>query len=138
MKRLFETADLEAELFGEEKALTEEFQQEYDLTELTDEDMADLENLSEEDVKDFPALELSLDLEDGRVLEYELAAVFVHEGKEYVGLHPKNDTEGEFQMMRLLPGEDDGIMLQQIEDEEELLAVFEVFCNLYSEDGAEE
>ena len=131
MKRLFETADLEAELFGEEKAQTEEFLQEYDLTELTAEDMADLENLSVEDVKDFPSLEISLELEDGSILAYELAAVFAHGEMEYVGLHPKGDTEGEFQIMRLLQGEDDEIVLQQIEDEEELQTVFEVFCNLY-------
>ena len=136
MKRLFETADLEAELFEEYDGSVEEKQpQEYELTEFSEDSLAGLEMLSEEELDGFPALELTLELTDGRVLEYELASVFVHEEKEYVSLHPKTDTDGAFHIMRLIQGEDDEITLHQIEDEEELKAVYEVFFRLYADDA---
>ena len=61
MKRLYGTADLEAELFEDSGILAKEAkEQEYDLIEVTEENLAVLENLSEEDMNDLPALELSL------------------------------------------------------------------------------
>ena len=135
MKRLYGTADLEAELFEDSGVPVEEAEeQEYDLTEVTEENLAVLETLSEEDMNDFPALELSLELSDGRVLEYEVAAVFVHDEKEYVGLHPKSDTEGLIHIMQLTQGIDDGIELLPIKEEEELQAVYDTFFRLYADD----
>lgn len=101
MARLYETAELEAKLF---------------------EDSAKLENFSDEEyiesIEDFPALELTLELADGRTLEYELAGVFVHDGKEYATLHPKTDTDGIIHLMELTQGEDDEIKLLPIADED--------------------
>lgn len=135
MKRLYGTADLEAELFEDSGVPVEEAEeQEYDLTEVTEENLAVLETLSEEDMNDFPALELSLELSDGRVLEYEVAVVFVHAEKEYIGLHPKSDTEGLIHIMQLTQADDDGIDLLPIKEEEELQAVYDTFFRLYADD----
>ena len=135
MKRLFETADLEAELFGEGEIQEEDFESpEYDLDEVTDENPDVLENLSEDAMEGFPALELTLELADGRMLEYELAAVFVHNEKEYMSLRPKSDSEGLFHIMQLLQGENDEIVLKQIEDEEEMKAVYDTFYELFAEE----
>ncbi len=73
--KLYETAELEAELFD---------------------GSAELENFSEEEyienLEDIPSLELTLELADGRTLIYELAGVFIHEEKEYAALHPKSES----------------------------------------------
>jgi len=135
MKRLYGTADLEAELFEDGSVLAEGSEErEYDLTEVTEENLAVLEKLSEEDMNDFPALELSLELTDGRILEYEVASVFVHGEKEYIGLHPKSDTEGLIHIMQLTQGEDDDIELLPIKEEEEIQAVYDAFFRLYADD----
>ena len=132
MKQLFGTADLEAEIFQSADGTKENIQEvEYDLDGMLVSDIEDFQNLSEEDTEDFPALELTLELTDGRILEYEVAAVFVHEDKEYVGLHPKSDTEGLIHIMQLLQGEDDEIELLPIKEEEELIAVYDTFFKLY-------
>lgn len=139
MKQLFETADLEAEIFQSEEDTSENIQEvEYDLDGMLASDIDGLENLSEQDVENFPSLELTLELSDGRILEYEVAAVFVHEDKEYVGLHPKSDTEGLIHIMQLLQGEDDAIELLPIKEEEELIAVYDTFFQLYADDYEEE
>ena len=137
MKRLFETADLEAELF--EMDGNPEGNMEYleiDLGNIPEDAESMMGNYSMEDLEEFPALELTLELADGRTLEYELAAVFVHKEKEYVGLHPKTDTEGLIHIMHLMQGEDDAIVLNQIEDEEELNEAFNVFLGLFAEESA--
>ena len=135
MKRLYGTADLEAELFEDGSVLVEGAEEwEYDLTEVTEENLAVLEKLSEEDMNDFPALEISLELTDGRILEYEVASVFVHGEKEYIGLHPKSDTEGLIHIMQLTQGEDDDIELLPIKEEEEIQAVYDAFFRLYADD----
>jgi len=126
---------LEAELFEDGSVLAEGSEErEYDLTEVTEENLAVLEKLSEEDMNDFPALELSLELTDGRILEYEVASVFVHGEKEYIGLHPKSDTEGLIHIMQLTQGEDDDIELLPIKEEEEIQAVYDAFFRLYADD----
>lgn len=99
--KLYETAELEAELFD---------------------GSAELENFSEEEyienLEDIPSLELTLELADGRTLIYELAGVFIHEEKEYAALHPKTDTEGIIHLMELAQGEDDELRLLPIADDE--------------------
>ena len=139
MKQLFETADLEAEIFQNAEGTNESNQEvEYDLDGMLVSDIEGFKNLSGEDTEDFPALELTLELTDGRILEYEVAAVFVHDDKEYVGLHPKSDTEGLIHIMQLLQGEDDAIELLPIKEEEELIAVYDTFFQLYADDYEEE
>ncbi len=135
MKQLFGTMDLEAEVFEIEKEVEDQVQEtEYILGEGTAEEYAVLDNLQEQEDINFPALELTLELSDGRLLEYEVASVFVHEGKEYIGLHPKSDTDGLIHIMQLLQGEDDEIELLPIKKEEELQAVYNTFFRLYADD----
>ena len=135
MKRLFETAELEAELFDMNETPEENTEDlELGLDELTEESMSILEKFSEGELEDFPALELTLELVDGRVLEYELAAVFLHGEKEYAALHPKSDSEGLIHIMELLQGENDEIELKQIESEEEIVAVYDTFYSMFSDD----
>lgn len=136
MKRLFGTADLEAELFAEEGSQAEEYAAgEYEISDAEAEGMAMLDGLSEEDMADFPALELSLELTDGRILEYEAIGVFVHGEKEYMALHPKSDTEGTVHLMQLLPGENDEIRLLPVEDDQEFAEASEAFYYLLGDAG---
>ena len=118
MAKLYETAELEAELFED-----------------TVETMDFAEN-NMEDLGELPALELTLELTDGRILEYELGGVFVHEEKEYAALHPKTDTEGIFHVMELAQGEDDEIQLLPVPDEE-WDAVSESFYKFLSDEPYE-
>ena len=135
MKHLLGTADLEAEIFEAENEAEEKKQEiEYILGDGTAEDYAEIEHLLAEDAADFPALELSLELTDGRILEYEVASVFVHGEKEYIGLHPKSDADGLIHIMQLTQGADDEIELLPIKDEEELQAVYDAFFKLYADD----
>lgn len=135
MKQLFETAELEAEIFRESESLEEHVHEfEYGLEEILTNDIEALEHLSEDGTDDFPALELTLELSDGRVLEYEVVTVFIHGDKEYIGLHPKSDTEGLIHIMQLLQGEDDSIELLPIKEEEELIAVYDKFFQMYADD----
>ena len=135
MKRLFETANLEAELFDEDLDLEKrEEGAEIDLENLTEESMLALENIADKEMDEFPVLELTLELADGRSLEYEVAAIFAHKEKEYVGLHPKSDAEGLIHIMRFSQGENDELVLHQIKDEEEIQEVYQVFFDLFAED----
>ena len=134
MKRLYDTAALEAELFETDTEPAESAEDmEFDLGHLTEESMMALENCADEEENAFPALELSLELADGRILEYELAAVFAHKEKEYVGLHPKSDAEGLIHIMRMTQGENDEIVLHQMESEDEIQEVYQVFFDLFTE-----
>ena len=131
MKYLYGTTDLEAELFSENIMTEEEFQEEnYDISEEAAETML-LEDLSPESLDDFSALELTLELADGRSLEYETFGVFVHENKEYVALHPKTDMEGTIHLMELTSSENDEIELLPIEDDEEYEAVAAAFYQVF-------
>lgn len=95
-----------------------------------------LENLSESEQEELPALELSLELEDGTQLAYEVAGVFVCQEQEYIVLSPKSDTEGELSIMKLAQGENDEIRLLPVE-EENWQAVQEKFFALYGEEAGE-
>lgn len=135
MKHLFGTVDLEAEIF-ETKTKSEETDQEieYILGDGTAEDYAEIIPFLEQNIDDFPALELKLELVDGRTLEYEVLNVFVHDEKEYIGLHPKSDTDGLIHIMQMTQGEDDEIELHPIKEEEELKAVYQTFFRVYEDD----
>lgn len=139
MKHLFGTVDLEAEIFETETKSEEADQEmEYILGDGTAEDYAEITPFLEQNIDDFPALELKLELVDGRTLEYEVVNVFVHDEKEYIGLHPKSDTEGLIHIMQLAQSEDDEIELLPIKSEEELQAVYQTFFRMYEDDYVRE
>ena len=101
MAQLFGVEDLEAAVFDEQ-----------------DQALSVLERMSAGDMDAFPALELTLDLEDGRSLVYETFGVFVHGEKEYVVLCPTGEEQGEIHLMELTAGENDEINLLPIPDED--------------------
>lgn len=134
MKQLFGTSDLEAEVFtSEELSEYESSQTEAEFEEAADE-LAVLEKLSEQEMERLPALELSMELEDGSTEEYEVATVFACGEKEYIGLFPKSDTDGTLAIMQLVQGDDDEIKLLPVE-EEEWQTVQDRFAELYAEES---
>ena len=139
MKHLYGMADLEAQVFeAENEAQNSDQEIEFILGDGTSEEYAELTDFIDQGAGDFPALELSLELSDGRILEYEVASVFVHGEKEYIGLHPKTDTEGLIHIMQLMQGVDDEIELLPIKDEEELRSVYDTFFKLYADEYTNE
>lgn len=127
MKRLFDTADLEAELFEGANFGDED---NFDM-DITFEEAKELPvSFTEEDLEEFPVLEFSLELADGRTLDYEAVGVFIHGEKEYMALHPKTDTEGMVHLMELSQGEDDEIQLNPVGDDV-FEAVAETFHRLF-------
>lgn len=85
----------------------------------------------------FPTLELELTLEDGRTLLCEAAGIFLaNEEKQYMALHPKEDTEGLIHILEMAEGEDDALLLLPIEDEGEREEAEQTFYRLFVEDGA--
>lgn len=133
MRKLFDTADLEAELFAEDYANpADPADTEFDLS---FEEAADLDiGITEDSIEDFPALEFTLTLADGRTLDYEAVGIFIHEDKEYMALHPKTDTEGTVHLMEMTQGVDDELQLMPVPDEE-FDAVAETFQRLYIEES---
>lgn len=84
----------------------------------------------------FPTLELELTLEDGRNLVCEVVGVFlVQSGKQYMALHPKEDTEGLIHILEMAEGEDDELLLLPIEDEGEREEAEQTFYRLLAENG---
>lgn len=125
------------EAYSEEEALEQARSEEMTLEEVRQtEAWRNLENLSESEQEELPALELSLELEDGTQLAYEVAGVFVCQEQEYIVLSPKSDTEGELSIMKLAQGENDEIRLLPVE-EENWQAVQEKFFALYGEEADE-
>lgn len=96
----------------------------------------DLESLSESEQEELPALELSLELEDGTQLSYKVAGVFVCQEQEYIVLSAEADAEGELSIMKLAQGDNDEIRLLPVE-EENWQAVQDTFFALYGEEAAE-
>lgn len=87
--------------------------------------------------EEFPALEFTLNLEDGRTLVCEAFGIFaaVYEGAErqYIALHPKEDTEGLIHLLRMEPGEDDELLLVPMEDDGEQQEAEQAFYRLFGQ-----
>ncbi len=69
--------------------------------------------------EDFPTLEFELTLENGELLTCEVAGLFEEGEKQYMVLHPKEDTEGLVHILEMVQGEEDELRLLPISDEEE-------------------
>ena len=124
MKKFFDTSELEFEVFSDTD----------NLRDMTDEEFREADGIEE---NDFPALELELTLSDGSILVYEAVGVFVLGEKEYMALHPKNDTEGIIHIMELTQGEDDEIKLLPVEDDKEFEMATEAFYRLIADRNVE-
>lgn len=124
MGRFLDISELEAAVFSGET-----------IEEAIEEPEAD-EPETEEMISEEPPEELELELEDGQTMLCEIVTVFVHEDREYMVLHPKEDTDGIVYLMRMSAGEQDELKLSQIEDEKELQAVSEVFWEIYKNENS--
>lgn len=122
MERFYETEDLESAVFGS------------DAIEAPDA-VEDPEDLAE--AADLPSLELELTLEDGRRLACQAVGVFLAGEKQYIALHPKEDTEGVIHILELARGEDDQAKLLPVEDEQELEEAARAFYHMIGDDGRE-
>ncbi len=116
MKKLFDIAELEVAIFGEEPSKEQAIGKIDDVWE-------------EEEVfaEDFAPLEFELVLEGGQSLNYEVVGIFIAGNKEYVGLHPKNGEDGLFHIMELRQGMNDEIELYSIDNEDEYHEAVSVF-----------
>ena len=105
MGRLCDIAELEASLFPENDSFPEN--------------------------DPFPDDELELELENGDRITCEVVDVIQNEGREYMMLHPTDDTGGMVYLMRMEAGEEDTLQLSPIREESELQSVIEAFQKLY-------
>ena len=72
-----------------------------------------------------------LELENGDRITCEVVDVIQNEGREYMMLHPTDDTGGMVYLMRMEAGEEDTLQLSPIREESELQSVIEAFQKLY-------
>lgn len=89
------------------------------------------------DMEDIEEMMVSLELEDGTELECEVICIFEYEGQDYAALTPTDETIEEIYFFGIelnRNGEEVEIELQQLEDDELLGALGEVFDEIMSED----
>lgn len=92
-----------------------------------------LEELSE---SDFEPMIVNLELSDGSVMSYEAVGVFIVGETQYMALHPKGEPETgniPILLLRYVQGEDDELLLQQIEDDEEFEAAEAAFNRMFAD-----
>lgn len=76
---------------------------------------------------------ITLELEDGAALECEALASFTAADKSYIALIPTKDNEkGIVYLYRIIEGEDDSILLENIEDEEEYQEAADLFEEIFA------
>lgn len=117
----FDISELEAAVFPDEAPVGMDENEEVPETDM------------EEMISEEPLEELELELNDGQVLVCEILDVFAHDDREYMVLHPKEDTEGVVHLMRIGEGEGGVLKLSPIEDEEELQRAAEIFQKNYED-----
>ncbi|MCR5797921.1 MAG: DUF1292 domain-containing protein [Eubacterium sp.] len=89
------------------------------------------------DMEDIEEMMVSLELEDGTELECEVICIFEYEGQDYAALTPTDETIEEIYFFGIelnRNGEEVEVELQQLEDDELLGALGEVFDEIMSED----
>lgn len=141
--RFLGTADYESLVFGGEETaggkeeafdgLSEELSEEL-FGELP-EGMDVQELLNELSESDFEPMIVNLELSDGSILSYEAMGVFLVEDTQYMALHPKGGAEeGDIPviLLRYTQGENDELILQQIEDDEEFEAAEAAFNRMFA------
>ncbi|WP_051437741.1 DUF1292 domain-containing protein [Eubacterium xylanophilum] len=89
------------------------------------------------DMEDIEEMMVSLELEDGTELECEVICIFEYEGQDYAALTPTDEKIEEIYFFGIelnKNGEEVEVELQQLEDDELLGALGEVFDEIMSED----
>ena len=76
-----------------------------------------------------------LEDEDGNEIEFELGDKLVYEGKEYVGLLPLEEDDNGIVILEYQEGGDEeGDLYLDVEDEDVLNAVFDMFKEKYADE----
>ena len=89
------------------------------------------------DMEDIEEMMVSLELEDGTELECEVICIFEYEGQDYAALTPTDEKIEEIYFFGIelnKNGEEVEVELQQLEDDELLEALGEVFDEIMSDD----
>ncbi|MDR3296193.1 MAG: DUF1292 domain-containing protein [Clostridiales Family XIII bacterium] len=90
--------------------------------------MTDTNKVQQSDDTDY----ITLEFDDGTVIECEIMGVFDMDGKEYIALIPEDDSDDVYIYGYKEIG-DDEFELEDIEDDEEFNRVIEEFENLTDE-----
>jgi len=101
-----------------------------------EEEMADTKNKTREEIEAEDGEEpliVTLEYDDGTVVETEVMGVFEADGKEYIALIPHDDTDDVYIYGYKETGEDE-FDLVDIEDDEEFKRAVEEFDKLVSEE----
>ena len=76
-----------------------------------------------------------LEDEDGNEVEFEMAAIIPHEGKQYAVLLPLEEDDGGIVILEYEETDDEeGDLYSDVEDEAVLDAVFSIFKEAYKEE----
>lgn len=122
MRRSYDTETLEDELFGSRDL------EEYDIE-------PDMEAMEEVELPgEGGPVTVNATLEDGTQAEYLVAGVFLEGEKEYIALETE---DGDIHIMELIEGEEGGIGLLSIGDEEEQRRAIEAFQYYFEQEDTE-
>lgn len=133
MRSFYDLDILESQVFGTESLQEENTEEEE--TESGELNWAEVEEWElPEELKSSGPVTLTVTVDDETQVECQVLGVFLEGEKEYIAL---GMPEGEIQIMELGRGEDDGIRLIPVEDEEEQQCVIEKFFLLFG-DGEHE
>ena len=76
-----------------------------------------------------------LEDEDGNEVEFEMAAIIAHEGKQYAVLMPLDEDDGGIVILEYEEtGDEEGDLYSDVEDEDVLDAVFNKFKEAYQDE----
>lgn len=87
---------------------------------------------------DFEPMIVTLEMSDGSTKKYEAMGVFLAEDRQYMALHPAGaPAEGDIPvlLLRYDQGEDDELILNQIEDDDEFEAAERAFQQMLGDTG---
>ena len=122
MKSFYSLDMLESQVFGDEPGDGQDMRPEEEM------EFEISEELSEE-LKDTEPIFLTVTMDGGIEAECRVAGVFLEGEREYIALEL---PDGGIEIMRLEPGEDDGIQMIPVEEEEEQERAIEQFIVLFN------
>ena len=91
--------------------------------------------MSEKDLEMEEMEVVVLEVEDGNEVEFEMAAIIAHEGKQYAVLMPLAEDDGGIVILEYEETDDEeGDLYSDVEDEDILDAVFNKFKEAYADE----
>ena len=77
---------------------------------------------------------VTLNDEYGNEVQFEFLDLVEHNGEEYVVLLPADDEDGEVVILKVEAIDDDNDSYTSVEDEDILMAVFQIFKNKFKDE----